>query len=197
LQVNITKVGQPYVKDKYGRLDVTYERDGKTTEKTLTAVGDTKKAADVIAAKGPGAYEIKMEKVAKGDKEFWNWVGAEQLEATAKSASSTGSTASTFKGSNTYETAEERVKKNLSIQRQNALGNALIYHKDSNATFTVVDVLDTARRFADFINDGLYGVPGMETKPGDGSHLAKAPAGKRASTKRSEAEDDFEDDIPF
>lgn len=176
--IKLEKVSNARKEGKWGKLDIEYSRDGgKTTSRTLVAIGPTRDIMNKFREEGAVGkmWEIKLEKVEKDGKEFWNWVDAQPAaDAPAKAA---------YQAKSNYETPEERERKNLSICRQNALTNAVNFLSAKDGKATPEQVIALAREFTAFttglddaVEDAEAGVVAPEP-------AAKAP--------------DFDDDIPF
>lgn len=139
MQIEILDVSKPYKDGKYFKMDVKYNRDGKDSSRKLVAVGDTKKVFEVIkdAEKGE-VWDITV----KQDGEYWNWVDATKAE---KAVAASGGRVS----KSTYETPEERAKKQLSITRQFAINASIAM--GCGKPQSVADVLKTAQTFVDWV----------------------------------------------
>lgn len=145
MQIEIVKVGKPYKEGRFGKLDVEYIRDGKNVSRKLAAVGETEKVVKILADATPGDhYEIQIEK--KGD--FYNWNDAKKVEAVA-AAAKTSYQAKT----NTYETPEERARKQVYIVRQSSITNAIEVLKTHGEKVDAEEVKALAQEFVDFVFD--------------------------------------------
>ena len=144
--IELTSVGKPYVKDKYGRLDIEYITGGKQQKKTLTAVAETKNVVNVLKDASVGdSYEIKLEK----DGQYWNWVDAVQAGQNEEKPVKTHFQAGT-KGN--WETPEERAARQVYIIKQSSLANAISFQQAFSANPTSIeDVLEVAQVFTDWV----------------------------------------------
>lgn len=153
MQIEILKAGEVRKEGKYFKFELTYSRDGKPSSRTLVAVGDTKPVFEVLKdAKQGDVYEIDLRK----DGEYYNWIGCTKgasLTVTSGSnvpatdGKSSGNTSS-YKSTNTYETPDERAKKQVYIARMSALAQAIAYGGQENDE---QDILAMAKRFESYI----------------------------------------------
>lgn len=160
MQIEILKAGEVRKEGKYFKFELTYSRDGKPSNRTLVAVGDTKPVFEVLKDSKQGeVYEIDLRK----DGEYYNWIGCTKGEALAVKGTSpvpAGTTStSSFKSTNTYETPDERAKKQVYIARMSALAQAVsICDKDEPPE----DIIEVAKVFESYIM-GYGSVAGIES----------------------------------
>ena len=108
----VTPTTKPTAKGSYTQLDVAFKKDGKTEGKKIMSFGNSKAAFDVLkSAKLGEQYTITSEK--NQETGYWDW-----LEASAGSASPTVKATPTVSPKSTYETPEERAKRQVYIIRQ-------------------------------------------------------------------------------
>ena len=183
--ITLDKVENARKEGKWGKIDITYTRDGgKPSKRTLVAVGDTKKVIDLFRQDGAvgKTYDVTIEK----DGDFYNWVDAKEAESAPAEAKKA------YQAKSTYETPEERAARNVSICRQNALTNAVAFLSAKEGKATPEQVIELARRFASFTT-GLDDL--LEAKAErEAIEEEAAPAAPKKNTK---AKEDFDDDIPF
>lgn len=152
-----TKGGKPYQV-----VEVTYKNlsfQGKVESRKIMPFGDTAETAKTLrtATKGD-LFEIKVVKNAAG---YNDWVsatpageGAPEAAPAPRAAASGGFTPATQVAKSTYETPEERAKKQVLIVRQSSLSNAIDFLKISSSDNLVVDdVLKVARQFENYVFD--------------------------------------------
>lgn len=189
MQIVLNKVGEPYMKNGYGKLDLEYTRDGKNSKTTLTAVGPTKGVVQSLKGAQAGeTWDIKMEK--KG--EFWNWIDATKLEG-APAGDAPAPAARSFSPGTKWqgESPEERARKNISIARQNALTNAVNFVSAKDGKATIDQVIDVATQFAAFTLGEL-------SVTGDAPAEEEAKPAAKPTTRKSKVGDaEFDDDLPF
>jgi len=89
----------------------------------------------------------------KNDAGYWDWVslGDDVPESAAPSSSSGGKTMATPKS--TYETPDERAKKQVYIVRQSSINAAIATLKTDKKNPTVDEVLEVARHYEDYVLD--------------------------------------------
>ena len=184
VQIEVVAV-KPYTEGKHNKMKLTYERDGTTTARTLVAIGKTEEVMNVLKDANTGdVYNINMEK--SSDDKFWNWIGAEKVTEETKTQTTKAVTKpATYEKKNTYETPEERASKNLSICRQNALTNAVVFHTSKDGKSSLEEVIRTAAVMAAW---NSYGETITDTN---------AKAKKAAKVAAIAVGDDIDDDIPF
>jgi len=168
--ITIKDIAKEQVKtgrNPYGKATVTYDYNGQTRTQSVIsfANADVYKAldslspgdrADVTVTKNASGYNqwAELKPVGKG----------EDIPAPAPSASGTAPA----KASGTWETAEERAKKQVYIIRQSSLDNAiktLSAGLPSKEKLQVEDVLNLAGVYVDWVLSGDQ--PGMETSNSD------------------------------
>lgn len=129
-------------KKKYKQLEVFYNKDGKEEKKKLVDFNNPE-IFNRAAALQPGQnVSIQIEK--QGD--YWNWVGLGVGEGKAMAAEPNKRSAGTF------ETAEERAKKQVYIVRQSSISNAIEWLALSNRKdWNLDDVLVAAKEFENYV----------------------------------------------
>src|SRR3990167_10443937 len=162
-------------KGKYRVANVAYKNpDGAVEGKKVLSFGPSKDVFKIVSEAQPGdKFVIESRKIpGKDGQEFWNWVGCEAAgtsvgEASANSTSSlgqvrVGSSTGTKVGStsprSTYESPEERAKKQVYIVRQSSISNAIEFLTGTGKQRSVVnvsDVLELAKQFEDFVFNGV------------------------------------------
>lgn len=190
--IEIIEVG-PVLKDgNLHKMQLKYSRDGKQVSRNLVAIGETKAVVQKIKEAKPGeSWDIKLEKVEKNGQEFWNWVGAEKIEAQAGVAPAKAS----FSKS-TYATPEERAQQQVYICRQSSLKAAVEYFAlltDSRPTPD--EVISIASRFTGWVMDLSLGEQ-SETEAEVSIEAARDRVNPKRVTK-AKAGEDIDNDIPF
>ena len=181
MQIQISSVSPVRVEGKFPKIDIKYFRDGKSTERTLAGVGKTKDVINILKeAKENDIYDIELEK--KG--EYYNWVGATKAVAQAAAEQAKSS----YQTKSTYETPEERAKKQVYIVRQSSITNAIEYLNDQSKKFSVSEVLDVAEQFVQFVFNGREVAE---------ENVKMERATKLAEKGMATVEDEFKDDNPF
>jgi hypothetical protein len=179
MQIEITDVGPAKKDGNYVKMQLGYVRDGKNNSRTLVAVGKTTEVVKELAANAkPGdIYEIELEK-SKDDK-FWNWIGATKEEKQVKAEAAKTS----YQTKSTYETPEERARKQVYIVRQSSIANAIEFLHCQGKKFSPEEVMDIARAFVSFV----FATSGQIT-------VDEVALG---GDQDPNANVDFKDDIPF
>lgn len=154
-----TKGGKPYQV-----VEVTYKNlsfQGKVESRKIMPFGDTAETAKVLktATKGD-LFEIKVVKNANG---YNDWVsatpageGAPEAAPAPRAAASGGFTPATQVAKSTYETPEERAKKQIYIVRQSSITAALTFLNNTTVgtakeLVTTDDVVAVAREFENYV----------------------------------------------
>lgn len=145
----------------YEFVEVTYKNmtfEGKVEAKKHNQYGDKEVFRVLKNAKNGDVYTVTRQ---KDDAGYWQWVGivpGEGYEAAAnRGASTSGKTgaASSAAGNpspkSTYETAEERAKKQVYIVRQSTINAAIETLKVDKKAVAVEDVLKVAKVFEDYV----------------------------------------------
>ena len=150
-----TKTGKDY---KF--LDLTYKNlsfQGKVESKKIMPFGSKEVMATLETAVKGDVFTLLREKDKDG---YWQWIsimpGDIQLETAPPSSGSavpaarTTSTASVSPKS-TYETAEERAKKQVYIIRQSSISAAVALLKNDKKVASVEEVVHTAKLFEAYV----------------------------------------------
>ncbi|UOF80634.1 hypothetical protein [Caudoviricetes sp.] len=102
--------------------------------------------------------------VKEKEKDFWNVKSIVPATASIAPPPSAGKVLPTASPKSTYETPEERAKKQVYIVRQSSITNA-INLKGSKAT--VAEILDVAKQFESFVFGEEFDTVGVEHFKGD------------------------------
>jgi len=147
MQIEVSSVSPVRIEGKFPKMDINYVRDGKNNNRTLAGVGKTKEVITSLSKAVPGdTYDIVLEKSA--DDKFWNWISAEK---TNKEAAVASPTKSSYQTKSTYETPEERARKQVYIIRQSSLSNAIEYLTAQQKKYELKEVLCIAETFVSFV----------------------------------------------
>jgi len=155
----VSKAGKPY-----SYIELAYKgNDGKVSGKKIMPFGESKVVFDALSTAQSGEFfDITLFKnEASG---YWDWTAAKKSDGNptqeAQSAATTVTPGSTKGGKvlgSTYETPEERAKKQVYIVRQSSITAALSYlnsNNTKNATkYGIAEVLQTAKEFEQFVFD--------------------------------------------
>lgn len=179
--LNVAKTTRPGSKpgSSFGQLDVAYKNldDGKVSAKKVMSFGDWKNAYEVLQSANPNeTFTVKNEK--KGD--YWVWT--EVSKGAAEGATNTNNKTAQAAPKSTYETPEERARRQVLIVRQSSLSAAVDTLKTDKAAADGEAVVKLAEYYVDFVfQQGLF-------------DTAKATASKNV---QGGLPTDFEDDIPY
>lgn len=145
LSVTIETV--PTAKGSYQKAAVAYkDENGKVTGKNVVSFAH-KNVWEVISKAQPNeSYEVKNEKI--GDN--WNWTDISKAGAALPESSKPASTSSSTPKS-TYETSEERAKRQVLIVRQSSLSTAVSYAAEIKTVKTKEDLVKLAQFFEAYV----------------------------------------------
>ena len=157
LVIKIVAVEQQSAKSAAGKdydlVEVTYKNKSfqdKVEVKKHNQYGN-KDVFNALKKAEPGeVYTVSREKDAKG---YWQWVGiteGEDAQPAASQAPSKGTTA-TASPKSTYETPEERAKKQVYIVRQSSITAAISILKTDKKNPTKEEVVATASFYEAFV----------------------------------------------
>ena len=155
-------------KGKYNVCTVTYRGPGGAVEsKKLFSFGEAAEAFKKLKDASPDdVFEIKSEKIksAKDDKEYWYWTEATVVGKVDSTVSK--SPGASVSPRSTYETPEERAKKQVYIVRQSSISAALgLLELQKVKEVDVDEVIDYARQFESYVFDTKINVlPEIEVK---------------------------------
>jgi len=150
MKINILSVTVetiPTAKGSYEKASVAYKDDkGKVTGKNIVSFVN-KPVWELISKAQPGEmYEVKNEKI--GDN--WNWT--EAVKTTAEESPKLPQGQGTYTSpKSTYETPEERAKKQIYIVRQSSISNAIAYATGVQGVKTVEALLTIAKKFEQYV----------------------------------------------
>jgi hypothetical protein len=130
--VNVTKEKTYFV------YPLKFESNGKTQERKMFSF-NTESYKALKDAKPDQVYEVKLEKDQNG---YWQWSNVEEATGQAAAQSTGTNRASTF------ETPEERARRQVLIVRQNALTNAVtVVAPRADLAVNLEEIEEIARKF--------------------------------------------------
>jgi hypothetical protein len=133
----------------YQMLEVAYKnlKDGKVGAKKLMSFNDKVVFSTFAEAKSGDIFEVTSEK--KGD--FWEWTAASRGQGpSAPSATSTGVNKAP---KSTYETPEERARRQVYIMKQSSVSSAIaLLGTGAKAPPALTDVLKTAQEIYNWVS---------------------------------------------
>lgn len=151
LNIKVVSVSAPEQVKKgrqnYKTLTVVYTKDGKEESKKL--VDFTNKDVFEAASKLEPGTNVKVTIEKQGD--YWQWTKIESNERQGDTMAEARST----RPSSTFETAEERAKRQIYIVRQSSISSAIEYFKLTEAKKVKPDeILLLAAQFENFVFGG-------------------------------------------
>lgn len=143
-------------KGKYKMAEVTYKdlAKGQTSSKKLMSFNNATVYKTLVDAKKGEVYTIEMQ---KNDKGYWDWINASVSNGvnTVSNTSTEAVGASKASGytspKSTYETPEERAKKQVYIIRQSSAATAVAALKTDKKNPTIEEVISYARQLEDYV----------------------------------------------
>jgi hypothetical protein len=155
--LNVTHEHVPNAKGGYGKLDVAYKNDGKTEGKKIMSFSNEAVFNTVREAKAGDMFDVVTE---KDKNNYWQWASVTPVHGAAAAQEATVATKTTSGATttprSTYETPEERAKKQVYIVRQSSIANAIAYSQGVKALKTAEDVLKVAAQFEAFVFGEKY-----------------------------------------
>jgi len=154
MQIEVIKVDVES-KGKYKVATVSFKGpEGKVEQKNLISFGDSKEAYDKFVEATQGdLFEVTPTQIAgKDGKEYWHWKNPTVVGKAGVSQPGASRVALTVSPRSTYETPEERAKKQVYIVRQSSIGAAIELLALAKTTKATVEaVLDVAQQFEDYV----------------------------------------------
>lgn len=168
MQINVINVANqtvPTAKGSYQALEVTYKEVATSkvgSRKIMSFVNDSKQAFEALSAASNGeVFDIAMVKqTGKDGKEYWVWTNATKgtTSATPAATGNSGSAGTATVAKGTWETPEERAKKQVYIIRQSSVSSAIAaLATGSKSAPKLEDVLSYAKGIENYVFDGLTG----------------------------------------
>ena len=156
MQIQVISCSKPEWKEKppkskWQEVNLTFAAAGKTQVKKFLSFNPIfNKVKEMEEGE---QYEVSMQ---KNDAGYWDWTAVEKLSSAngpvESSAPFTPDAPKQMSRPSTYETAEERAKKQVYIIRQSSLANAIsLLAANGGKKNTVEEVVATAQQFADFV----------------------------------------------
>lgn len=146
ISVDVTNRG------KFDQAEVTFKNlsfQEKVEAKKVMSFVNKDVFETLKSAKSGDEFIIKRE---KDDKGYWQWVGISAGGSSpAANGGSPAKTAATPAPKSTYETAEERAKRQVYIIRQSSISNAIEMLKTDKKSPSVEEVLGVAKVFEDYV----------------------------------------------
>jgi hypothetical protein len=137
-------------KGKYRVANVTYKSNGKVDAKNVMSFVFKDVFTTLSEAKQGDVFEVTAQKNNKG---YWDWTevkaGGKNTAGSAEAAGPRGPVRST------YETPEERAKRQVYIVRQSSVTAAIALAELNKvkAPLTEADVITSAKKFEEYVFD--------------------------------------------
>lgn len=138
---------------KYSTIEVAYKgEDGKVAGKKIVSFAQPAVYNILVDAKSGEVYSVVSEKV----NDYWTWTSVKKgSESPSTSTTNTVGRSLNTSPKSTYETPEERAKKQVYIVRQSSLSNAIEYSKSIKALKTKEEVVELAKFFEGYVFDSV------------------------------------------
>jgi hypothetical protein len=138
MRIKVLEVGNVTKEKTYFVYPLKFESNGKTQERKMFSF-NTESYKALKDAKPDQVYEVKLEKDQNG---YWQWSNVEEATGQAAAQSTGTNRASTF------ETPEERARRQVLIVRQNALTNAVtVVAPRADLAVNLEEIEEIARKF--------------------------------------------------
>jgi hypothetical protein len=151
MQIQVISCSKPEWKEKppkskWQEVNLTFAAAGKTQVKKFLSFNPIfNKIKEMVEGE---QYEVAMQ---KNDAGYWDWTSVEK-SISADSPPFSPDAPKQMSRPSTYETAEERAKKQVYIIRQSSLANAIsLLAANGGKKNTVEEVMIVANQFADFV----------------------------------------------
>ena len=137
--------GKPYV-----QVEVAYKdlKQNKVASKKLMPFGEGAEVAKLMSEAKPG--DVFQVKILKNEKTgYWDWLDAKQAAPGTEAMTNNKATPTP---KSTYETPEERAKKQVYIVKQSSLSAAIqLLSVGAKTPPDAASVLSTAQKFTDWV----------------------------------------------
>lgn len=144
----VTPTTKPTAKGSYTQLDVAFKKDGKTEGKKIMSFGASKNVYDVLKnAQFGQVYTITSVKNEQSG--YWDWTEASM--GAASSSAPAGKASPVASPKSTYETPEERAKKQVYIVRQSSVSAAVETLKTDKKALDPKEVIEVAKLYETFV----------------------------------------------
>lgn len=147
MQIQVVKVGEDITKTSakgtaYKQVQIDFLEGGRASKRQIMSF--TKDVYTPLRAASEGdIFEVQAEQ----NGQYTNWVRVEKVGTAAPAAVKTAAAVKS-----TYETSEERARKQVYIVRQSSVANAVAYFQAIGKTDAdLEDVIATARTFEAYV----------------------------------------------
>jgi hypothetical protein len=161
--ISVEKETHPTQKGSYDSLEITYKNltfQNKVESKKIVSFNHKEVFAVLSKASGGDTFTIQR---SKNDKNYWDWVavGGDAPQQGQAPAATGGKTMQSPKS--TYETPEERAKKQVYIVRQSSINAAIALLKTDKKVPSLQEIMESAKVFESYVFGVDPAVNGMAT----------------------------------
>lgn len=156
-------------KGKYKMAEIAYKdlNKGQVSSKKLMSFTNPLVYKTMVDAKKGEVYSVELQ---KNDKGYWDWTAVSistsvSTDNAGVPAEGPGKGAAYTAPKSTYETAEERAKKQVYIVRQSSISAAIDMLKTDKKAPSVTEVLDVARQYEAFVFGAAVAPPKLADLP--------------------------------
>lgn len=140
-------------KGKYKMAEIAFKdlAKGQVSSKKLMSFNNPAVYKTMVDAKNGELYTIEMQ---KNDKGYWDWINASRttsVDSASGGVPEASRATATTSPKSTYETAEERAKKQVYIVRQSSISAAIDTLKTDKKAPSVDEVLAVAKQYEDYV----------------------------------------------
>lgn len=145
--IKVKSETKPTAKGSYTMLDVAFTNlsSGKVESKKIMSFTNKAVFDTLSKAESDQKFTITSEKNEKTG--YWDWVSVDTGAASSGSSTTKGFTSP----KSTYETAEERAKRQVLIVRQSSLTAAITTLKDAKGSLNPDDVVSLAQDYVAWV----------------------------------------------
>lgn len=136
-------------KGKYKQAEIAFKdlAKGQVSSKKLMSFTNPVVYKTLVDAKNGEIYTIDMEKNEKG---YWDWIKA-VISTSVDTSNAVPPSKANVAPKSTYETPEERAKKQVYIVRQSSISAAIDTLKTDKKNPTVAEVINVAKQYEDYV----------------------------------------------
>jgi hypothetical protein len=150
--IQVKTESKPTAKGSYMVAEITYKNlgSGKIEAKKVVSFANKEVYSTVSGAKQGDQFTVTSEKNEKTG--YWDWLSLQQAAPGASLPQPSKPNAAATPIKSTYETPEERAKKQVYIVKQSSIGSAIqLLSVGAKTPPALDDVLSTAQKFFEFV----------------------------------------------
>ena len=148
--ISVEKETHPTQKGSYDSLEITYKNlsfQNKVESKKIVSFNHKEVFSTLAKASAGDVFTIQR---SKNDKNYWDWVAVGEAAPQESAAPAIGGKTMQSPKS-TYETPEERAKKQVYIVRQSSVNAAIALLKTDKKVPSLQEILDAAKVFEAYV----------------------------------------------